>query len=58
MFVIRDIDEILSRQYDVLERYPKRDCDNCKEAKNVRLCQECIKRHLDDRQTLEDIRRM
>lgn len=33
MFVIRDIDEILSRQYDVLERYPKRDCDNCKEAK-------------------------
>lgn len=57
MFVTRDIDEMLARQYDVLERYPKRDCDNCEETKNARVRHECIKGYLDERQTLENIRR-
>lgn len=54
----RDIDELLASQCGVLEKYPKRDCDNCNEAKSVQVCHGCIERYLHGRQTLEDVRRM
>ena len=57
MFVNRDMDEFLMK----LSPFPgseRRSCDECESGEDRGACRKCIQRYLDERQTLEDIRRM
>lgn len=57
MFVSRDMDAFLKK----LSSFPepeRRSCDGCESGIDRGACRKCIQQYLDERQTLEDIRRM
>ena len=57
MLVKRDAYEFLLKM--ALSQEPvRRSCDGCEKGADRGVCQRCIQRYLDERQTLEDIRRM
>ncbi len=57
MLVKRDVDEFLLKMATPQE--PVRlTCDGCEKGVDRAVCHRCIERYLDERQTIEDIRRM
>lgn len=57
MLVKRDVGEFLLKIAAAQEPV-RHSCDGCEKGVDRGVCKKCIKKYLDERQTLEEIRRM